>query len=122
VVKNTAEKDIALQALKEKYNLSDTVIKNSWDIAYNSGYRSINIKLQIDGKPVEIQIVPDTLIEASETGRGHAVYEELRTLLGIEKVLEKSGESMPQVLKDQIFDLELESKTINQNAWIAFSN
>lgn len=69
---------------------------------------------------IKIQIVPDTLIEASETGRGHAVYEELRKLNGIYAALDNEGKNVPLDLLTQIRELKSESLAINSQAWNNF--
>jgi len=61
-------------------------------------------------------------VQANEVGRGHDIYEDLRTLEGIKKVLKAEGGNIPTELDDKTKALDKESFFINEEAWTKFIN
>jgi hypothetical protein len=116
-VKSLGELNKAIETIKSKYgepikfrNLLDPNTKSLG----GSGYRDINMVVEINGSYAELQINLPEMLEAKD--KGHKFYEELRTL-------EVKGKTRKLTSKEKEFMAELNNKQkdLYEAAWSAIT-
>ncbi len=81
-VRSQADYDAAIEQVKKHFTVTDIDAEPKI-----SGYSDVNMKVEINGCPAEIQINTARMLRAKESG--HVLYEKYRTLKGD---INKSGE------------------------------
>ena len=115
-IKSLKDTNKAIDAIKAKYG-EPVKLKNTLDPSADSvggsGYRDVNMVFEVKGSYVEVQVNMKSMLEVKH-GEGHAVYEEVRTIIG-----KASGEKRPMTKTEvnQVAKLNARSKQLYSAAW-----
>ena len=115
-IKSLKDTNKAIDAIKAKYG-EPVKLKNTLDPSADSvggsGYRDVNMVFQVKGSYVEVQLNMKPMLEV-KYGEGHAVYEEVRTIVG-----KAAGEKRPMTKTEvnQVAKLNARSKQLYSAAW-----
>ena len=115
-IKSLKDTNKAIDAIKAKYG-EPVKLKNTLDPSADSvggsGYRDVNMVFEVKGSYVEVQVNMKLMLEVKH-GEGHAVYEEVRTIIG-----KASGEKRPMTKTEvnQVAKLNARSKQLYSAAW-----
>ena len=115
-IKSLKDTKKAIDAIKAKYG-EPVKLKNTLDPSADSvggsGYRDVNMVFEVKGSYVEVQVNMKSMLEVKH-GEGHAVYEEVRTIIG-----KASGEKRPMTKTEvnQVAKLNARSKQLYSAAW-----
>ena len=115
-IKSLKDTNKAIDAIKAKYG-EPVKLKNTLDPSADSvggsGYRDVNMVFEVKGSYVEVQVNMKSMLEVKH-GEGHAVYEEVRTIIG-----KATGEKRPMTKTEvnQVAKLNARSKQLYSAAW-----